>query len=273
MNNALYYGDNLAMTNKITGWIKAVGLLGLTGACLYVLARLCNKFCPLGTTLLTSRFAQHALRCRHRTSDLNTFNQIFVEREYACLDDLEHVDLIIDCGAYVGYSSAYFLTRFPNSQVVAIEPDPKNFAVLRKNLAPYGNRVELLHMAVWSHPAFLVFSETKYRDGQAWTTHVRERKSGEGPSVTAIDISKILEQSGRQRISILKVDIEGAEGVVFQRGSGIEKWIDRVDAIAIELHDDSEFGPCSDIFLGSISQQGFQISRSGELTICKRPRF
>jgi FkbM family methyltransferase len=261
------------MTNKFTGWIKALEALGLTGACLYVLARICNTSYPLGTTLLTSRFAKYALRYRHRTSDLRSFSQIFIDREYACLDDLETVDLIFDCGAYVGYSSAYFLTRFPNSHLVAIEPDPKNFSILRKNLAPYGNRVELLQMAVWSHPALLVFSETKYRDGQAWTTHVRERKSGEAPSITAIDISKILEQSDRQRISVLKIDIEGAEGVVFQRGGGMEKWIDRVDVIAIELHDDSEFGSCSDIFLSSISEQGFQISRHGELTICKRVRI
>src|SRR5262249_10575365 len=145
------------------------------------------------------------------------------------------------------------------------------FSLLRKNLASYKNRIELLQAAVWPHPASLVVSETNYRDGQAWSRHVRECKRGETPTIMAIDISKILEQSGRQRISILKMDIEGAEGVVFQRGSGVEKWIDKVDVIAIELHDDSEFGPCSDIFLTAISGQDFQISRSGELTICKRP--
>ncbi len=263
----------IKMAHRITAWIKTVGILGLLGTCLHELARIRDRFYPLGTSLLTSRYARYALRCRHGTSDWSTFHQIFIEREYACLDNLEQVDLIIDCGAYVGYSSAYFLTRFPNSHVVAIEPDPNNFSVLRKNLTLYGKRVDLLQMAVWSHPAHLVFSETKYRDGEAWTAHVREPKSGEAPSITAIDIFKVLEQSGYQRISVLKVDIEGAEGVVFQRGGGVEKWIDRVDVIAIELHDDSEFGPCSDIFLSSISEQGFQISRSGELTICRRPGF
>jgi FkbM family methyltransferase len=256
---------------RIIGWLKTAGSLGPTGACLYVLARICEKFNLFGTTLLASRFAKHTLRCRRTTPDMSTFVRIFIEREYSCLDDLEQVDLIIDCGAYVGYSSADFLNRFPSSHVVAIEPDPKNFSVLRKNLAPYGNRVELLQAAVWSHPGLLSFSETKYRDGKAWSTHVRESTSGEAPSVIAIDISTILEQSCRQRISILKVDIEGAEGVVFKKGGGFEKWIDRVDVIVIELHDDSEFGPCSDIFLSSISGRGFQITQSGELTICKRP--
>ena len=261
------------MKNKISKWVKVVISLGLTGAATYLIAKICDTFNLSGIGLLTSKFAKHPMRYRRRTSDLYTFHQIFIEREYACLDNLGHVDLIIDCGAYVGYSSAYFLTRFPSSHVVAIEPDPKNFSVLRKNLAPYGKRAKPLQAAVWSHPALLVFSETKYRDGQAWTMRVRECKIGEIPSITAIDISKILEQSGRQRISLLKVDIEGAEAVVFQRGSGVEKWIDRVDVIAVELHDDSEFGPCSDIFSTAISGQGFQISLSGELTICERSGY
>jgi len=72
------------------------------------------------------------MRYRRGTSDLSAFNQIFVQREYACLDDLVGVDLIVDCGAYVGYSSAYFLTQFPNSNIVAIEPDPENFSLLKK---------------------------------------------------------------------------------------------------------------------------------------------
>ena len=125
------------MRNKIYKWAKAVISLGLTGAATYLIAKICDKFDLSGTGLLTSRFAKHVMQYRRRTSDLYTFQQIFIEREYACLDDLEHIRSIIDCGAYVGFSSAYFLTRFPSSHVVAIEPDPKNFSVLRK-VAPSG---------------------------------------------------------------------------------------------------------------------------------------
>jgi hypothetical protein len=42
------------------------------------------------------------------SSDLHVFRQIFVEREYGCLDDLADVRLIIDCGANAGYSSGSF---------------------------------------------------------------------------------------------------------------------------------------------------------------------
>jgi hypothetical protein len=64
------------------------------------------------------------------------------------------------------------------------------------------------------------------------------------------------------------VDIEGAEAVVFSRN--IEHWLKHVDNIVIELHDDSMFGPASELVVNAISTQGnFAISRSGELTVFK----
>jgi FkbM family methyltransferase len=81
------------------------------------------------------------------------FAQIFIQREYSCLDDLSvsNVDLVIDCGANVGYSSAYFLSRFPECNIICVEPDPSNFRSLEENMAPYKDRVKLINSGVWSH--------------------------------------------------------------------------------------------------------------------------
>jgi hypothetical protein len=64
------------------------------------------------------------------------------------------------------------------------------------------------------------------------------------------------------------MDIEGAEGVVF--GESAKRWIDRVDNIAIELHDDTFFGDCTAIFSTAISGRGFVLSKHGDVTLCKR---
>src|SRR4051812_12644684 len=82
---------------------------------------------------LTSKHLMHSVRARHGTSDLMVFDQIFVERQYSCLDHLHDPKLIIDCGANVGYSSAYFLSRFPKCALIAVEPDPGNFSMLAIN--------------------------------------------------------------------------------------------------------------------------------------------
>jgi len=196
------------------------------------------------------------------------FHQIFVEREYACLDEVENVDLVIDCGANVGYSSAYFLTRFPNCHVIAVEPDPDNFKMLEHTLAPYGGRARAVAAGVWSHEAPLVMSEEPYRDGGSWARQVRVCKEGETPTMQAVDIATLLKQSGKERISILKVDIEGAEAAVFAQNTA--EWLDRVDNLVIELHHDSPFGPVADVFHDAISRHPFDLSVSGELTVCKR---
>ena len=82
-------------------------------------------------------------------------------------------DLIIDCGANIGCSSAYFLSRYPACRVIAVEADAENCAELRRNLAPCdGTRAEVLQAGIWPHPAQLVVAESSYRDGRAWTRQV-----------------------------------------------------------------------------------------------------
>jgi hypothetical protein len=113
-----------------------------------------------------------------------------------------------------------------------------------------------------------VLSRTPYRDGREWARQVRLCGPDEEGDLEGIDIGSLLAASGHERISLLKIDIEGAEAVVFSEHCGT--WLDRVDTIAIELHDDSSFGSGSGAFHSAIAGRGFRISRSGELTICRR---
>lgn len=243
--------------------------LGMPGAVLLSLQRERLRFLPRNALLtLTSREAKHPLRCRAQTSDLKVFKQIFVEREYACLDDVAAAALVIDGGANVGYSSAYFLSRFPSADLVAVEPDPDNFALLLRNLAPYGSRARAMRAALWSHPTGLVPEAEPYRDSAEWARQVRECRPGETPSLRAVDVAGLLRESGHERISILKLDIEGAEAVVF--GSHYEGWIDRVDNIVVEIHDDSSFGNATAALQRAIAGRGFAQSQWGELTVLRR---
>lgn len=216
---------------------------------------------------LKPRHANHTLYYRPGSSDLDVFYQIFIDREYAPLCRMREVRLVIDCGANVGYSSTFFLSQFPCCHVIAVEPDSGNFAMLQRNLSAYGSRAELVRAAIWSQTAPLKISRGRYRDGREWTVQVRSCESHEEPDFQGVSITSLLTTSGVTRISLLKMDIEGAEAVVFQENID---WLDRVDVIAIELHDDSIFGRASEVFYTAIGGRGFEISRSGELTICYR---
>jgi FkbM family methyltransferase len=183
--------------------------------------------------ILRSKRAAHPLRCRG-FEDLSAFDRVFIHRHYGCLDDAGDVKLIVDCGARVGYASAYLLTRFPAARLIALEPDPDHFAVLQANLAPYGERCRTVCAAVWSHPTRLVLADRSPIEGRQWTRRVRPPAGEEEPSVTAEDLGTLLRKTGLPRISILRMNVGGTESTVF--GSNYESWINKVDRLAIELH-------------------------------------
>lgn len=253
-----------SMEYRIQRYTQALSL-GFLPYLVYVLQGMRNKI--IGTSkpyTLLSNACQFPLKCRAKTSDLNVFHQIFVDREYRCLDDILDAALIIDCGANVGYSSAYFLSRFKNAHVISIEPDPENFKLLKENVKSFGTRCNAICSAVWSHPTGLRLSEETFGDGKEWSRTVREVRSGETPDMTAVDIGSLLDKSYYERISILKVDIEGAESTVFS--ANFEHWLEKVDNLVIELHGME----CEDVVRKAIDGKGFSVSTCDELLVCKR---
>lgn len=201
---------------------------------------------------------------RGGTSDIEVFHQVFVEDEYGPLADLGCLTTIVDCGANVGFSATYLLARHPDATLLAVEPDPGNFAALRRNLVPFGDRVRASNAAVWSHSCGLVLCREGFRDHREWSVHVREAVDGEVPDVEALGLAELLDSFGERRIDLLKMDVERAEVAIFS--SGVDRWLDRVDNIVIELHDDE----CERVFHEAIRAQGGSVSRHADLTIWRR---
>lgn len=199
---------------------------------------------------------------RYQTSDSRVFFQIFIDQEYEGLTDLDDPKLIIDCGANVGYSALYFLYHYPNAHVIAIEPDADHFRMCEKNLAPFRDRVTLIQAGVWSRETGLVVCR-ETEDGLSWGFQVRECESDETPETMAIDLGTVLKQSGFERIDLLKMDVERSEIEIFSRN--YDSWLNKVDHIAIELHGED----CSTKFFSALSSYEYDLSNSGELTICQ----
>jgi FkbM family methyltransferase len=214
---------------------------------------------------LTTRYAQYPLECRLGTSDLSIFRQVFIKQEYKAISGKPR--LILDCGANVGYAAAYFLTRYPQAQVVAIEPDLGNYELLVRNLAPYGDRARVIRGAVWSHATRLGIAATNYRGGEECARQVRVCGPDEPETFPAFSVSDLVRTAGWEHVDLLKMDIEGAEAVVFARGH--EEWIDRVRLLVMELHDDTTFGPATGVV--TRATKGFVTTQSGELTLYSRP--
>ena len=214
------------------------------------------------------RQVRHALIARLRgSSDMSVFHQVFVLEEYSCLRNLENVSLVLDLGANVGFSSAYFLNCFENSRVVAVEPDDRNVALCRINLEPYRDRVLLLHGAAWNECKQLRLSKGSFGDRREWATQVLDVTDGtERGDVQAWDVNHLIAIAGSTTVDLLKIDIERAELAVF--GDTARTWLPRVRNISIELH-----GPdCKELFFRALSGFDYEVELSGELTICRNIR-
>jgi FkbM family methyltransferase len=213
------------------------------------------------TYQLRSRFSPGPVFVRAGSSDRRAFRQVLLNLEYDCFHNLRGPRLIVDCGANVGYASLFFLGRYPSAHVIAIEPEPDNFALLRRNTAPYGERVTAIQSGVWSHATGLTIRRGEFGDGREWATQVSETPPGQTPDIRAVDLAGVLLASGFPRIDILKVDIERAEMELFARGT--EHWLSRVDNLVIELH-----GPdCEKVLFDAARVRDYKLSRRGELTI------
>jgi FkbM family methyltransferase len=195
---------------------------------------------------------RHPVALRLRSTDADVYGQVIRREEYRPAAGPEAPAVIVDCGANVGFTSAYLLSRFPAARVIAIEPFPTNAALCRQNLAPYGPRAQVLEAAVWSRCTTLSFEQM---DGNEWG--VRVSPTGIG-AVRGIDIPSL----GLPRIDLLKIDIEGSEQELFSNGA--ERWLPSVANIAIELHGQS----CSKAFFAALAGYEYALSHHGELTLC-----
>lgn len=237
--------------------------LGLYESCRWTASRIWNL--RFGQDGASSRVrppaAPHRVECRRDSTDEVCFHHLFIRRELEGARAFAPPDLIMDLGANVGFASIYLMNLFPAATLIAIEPDPANFEVCRRNLAPYGSRVRLVKGGIWHSRVPLVLSRGTYRDGGDWSVEVREAQPGETGDVEGWDIPSLLALTGHTRIGLLKVDIEGSERALFSTNS--KAWLARVDNIVVEIHDEH----CHSAVFDAMQPYNYDLSVSGEYQV------
>jgi len=201
----------------------------------------------------------HPISLRPGSRDIDTLVSNAVRLEYGQLElskDAPH--FIVDGGAYIGDTSAFFLSRHPNATVVSLEPNPESFEIAACNLAPYGERGILLNKALADKAGELFLSgvETGARLGEAGSI-----------AVECLTVPDLLERSPDGRITVLKLDIEGAEQALFS--TGVDAWLDKVDHIIVETH-----GPeCERSVLQALGAAKWSVRRYRNLYYCSAPHL
>jgi FkbM family methyltransferase len=166
------------------------------------------------------------LMLRSYSGDVFIFQEVLGQGCYR-LPPLGETDgVIVDLGANIGMTALYFADQFRRQRLVCLEPNPRNLPLLRHNLSCLGPAVTVVHGAIADSTGTVAFDS----DAATYGGTIVE----DGDLVPSFRMSDFVRQYVYpSRIRLLKVDIEGAERMLFR---GDLDWLGLVDNIVIELH-------------------------------------
>lgn len=177
----------------------------------------------------------------------NTFNVTNIEEAKGLWDEIfkgnsyyfdtdNQAPVIVDVGAHVGLSVAYFKQLYPNSRIVALEPNPTSFQLLNENIKlNQWQQVEPLQKAVWSKTGQVIemyqdVSEDRWLSTSgvikgAWN-FLQSSQSYKAETVYLNDLIQ-------GKVDLLKLDVEGAEQRVLV---GPSQGLAQVERLIFEYH-------------------------------------
>jgi FkbM family methyltransferase len=139
--------------------------------------------------------------------------------------------LIVDCGANIGASTAWFKMMYPEATIVAIEPAPDNFSMLVANSLQFDgiNAVEA-GIGPSDATAFL-------QDNGGGACGYRTGSDETSVKINIVSLKTIMEAEKFKNHApfILKIDIEGAEKDLFEKSSYSS--MDCFPVLIFESHD------------------------------------
>lgn len=163
--------------------------------------------------------------------DFELLNEIFLQSAYLLHTELEKDPVIIDLGANIGVSSIFFAMCWPDSEIHSVEPDPENFRRLCINTKSLNNIV-CHQKVIWSHDEKVPFHVNKHRGSSSSIFKTSSKQNL--IHLQASTLHQFMDQISKDKISLLKIDVEGAEEAIF---STFDEY-DRIKVIAGELHHD-----------------------------------
>ncbi|HYA42288.1 MAG TPA: FkbM family methyltransferase, partial [Syntrophobacteraceae bacterium] len=132
---------------------------------------------------------------------------------------LNNLEVLIDGGAFTGDSAQEFIKactkrNLTYKKIICFEPDPMTFSELEKNTAQYSNIV-LRPFGLWSHPDTVRFVDSNVlKNGGARIVSENGNDTSHlcsASSITEIRTTSIDEDISDEPITLIKMDVEGAE--------------------------------------------------------------
>lgn len=138
-------------------------------------------------------------------SFISSFRQIMVENWYGYNREVvTQFPIILDCGANIGLASLFFTVSSPEAKIIAFEPDPVVYRLLKENIVrnQLGDKVDAINAALWVGQTQVASFCPDGADGG--------RLKAECSGSVTVPVVRLREYLA-EPVGLLKMDIEGAE--------------------------------------------------------------
>jgi FkbM family methyltransferase len=141
---------------------------------------------------------------------------------------------LLDIGANIGITTLDFISRTPGLQIHAYEPNPVTREIFRSNIEAngLGDRVKIHSEAVGRQAGELTLrlgEHSGVASGYSASTGGREFR------VPMIDLNTALKTALPGRVSLLKIEAEGAAGDILE--GALPETLAQIDQVILEYHE------------------------------------
>lgn len=194
------------------------------------------------------------IKMRNNSTDIQVFATVWLLEEYGKEGFLPEGNVVIvDIGAHVGFYALYVSQINRHAKIFSFEPVSENYNLLKENIAKNSlDNVKAFNLAVGGQ-----IGEGRifcFRDQSA---HSIYKKSEKSEVVNCTTLDDIIKDNDIQKISVLKLDCEGAEYDILNKAS--DSSLEKIDRICMEYHGITDEHEELDALKNTLICKGFKI--------------
>ena len=125
-------------------------------------------------------------------------------------------DIIIDCGAYIGFGELRLSRHLTSGKIIAVEGTPDCYRVLEKNVKENSiNNVIAVNHAIWEKNEKRFINLGK-RQGNSLINELAFDKEKDGSEVECVNVDSIVEEYDLKKVDFVSLTLNGAEPEALQ---------------------------------------------------------
>jgi FkbM family methyltransferase len=181
-------------------------------------------------------------------TDYQVFKYVFIDIYHVPFRQLPAQPVILDLGSNVGFTCVHYASLFPGAKIYGYELDVNNYQVALKNI----NELPTIHITNKGigYAGGVFYYESQQ---QSDAFQLTEAKTPTSKEVSVIPLSEVLNEKVIPYVDFMKMDIEGAEIDIFDKGD--LSWLNRVTRLHMEIHSKEAISVISD----KLTQFGFKV--------------